>query len=398
MNPIICGLDIASTSACAALLDGQGVIEKELDLPATRAGEDQLLGLLPAASTVVMESTGRYHLRWARRLAAAGHEVYVLNALLAKRLATSANALREYKTDPLDARHLAHVGRLHRETIRTYRFQESPARQRLRELCQVRTNQRRILTEVLAVAHHYLGLLLPEAEGLELHFAQHKGAISLFLSVASLERLRGLRLTTLQKHLGDKAAAFHAVLRTPLNAAALFDAYLPALHAQLRLVTALHALLAKLALAIRQAARDSGRWQHIQLARSLPGFGEKSTPAIIACLPDGWEQWGDKRTTANKLQAYFGCDPRVRTSGKWEGRVKMTKRGHELARTALFQAAFCALRVDAGLHASYQKQIAAGKHHKVAISHVMRRQLRRLVAVLKDNAPYVPIQSLAHAA
>ncbi len=398
MNTTICGLDVASTSARAALLDGQGVIVHELDLPATRAGEDHLLGLLPPGSVVIMESTGRYHLRWARRLVAAGHDVYVLNALLAKRLATSANALREYKSDPLDARHLAHVGRLHRETIRTYRFQENPARQRLRELCQVRTTQRRILTEVLAVAHHYLGLLLPEAQSLELHFAQNKAAVRLFLSVDSLERLRGLRLSTLEKHLGAKAAAFHALLRTPLNAAALFEAYLPALHAQLRLIEALHDLLAQLALDIRQAARDSGRWRHIQLAETLPGFGEKSTPAIIACLPDGWEQWGDKRTTANKLQAYFGCDPRVRTSGKWQGRVKMTKRGHELARTALFQAAFCALRVDADLHATYQKQIAAGKHHKVAISHVMRRQLRRLVAVLKDNTPYVPNQSLAHAA
>jgi transposase len=398
MNTIICGLDIASTSARAALINGPGASVHELDLPATHAGEDQLLGLLPPASVVIMESTGRYHLRWARRLVAAGHEVYVLNALLAKRLATSTNALREYKSDPIDARHLAHVGRLHREAIRTYRFHENPARQRLRELCQVRTTQRRILTEVLAVAHHYLGLLLPEAQSLELHFAQHKAAVRLFLSVDSLERLRGLRLVTLQKHLGDKAVPFQALLRTPLNAATLFDAYLPALHAQLRLIESLQELLAQLALDIRQAARDSGRWGHIQLAESLPGFGEKSTPAIIACLPDGWEQWGDKRTTANKLQAYFGCDPRVRTSGKWAGRVKMTKRGHELARTALFQAAFCALRVDASLHATYRAQIAAGKHHKVAISHVMRRQLRRLVAVLKDNTPYVPAQSLAPAA
>lgn len=398
MNITICGLDIASTSARAAILGGAGVIAHELDLPATRAGEDQLLGLLPAASMVVMESTGRYHLRWARRLVEAGHEVYVLNALLAKRLATSVNALREYKSDPIDARHLAQVGQLHRETIRTYRFHENAARQRLRELCQVRTTQRRILTEVLAVAHHYLGLLLPEAQSLDLHFAQHKGAVGLFLSVDSLDRLRGLRLSTLQKHLGDKAADFQALLRAPLNAAALFEAYLPALHAQLRFIQALNELLAQLALDIRQAACDSGRWRQIQLAESLPGFGEKSTPAIIACLPDGWEQWGDKRTTANKLQAFFGCDPRVRTSGKWAGRVKMTKRGCELARTALFQAAFCALRVDAGLRATYRAQIAAGKHHKVAISHVMRRQLRRLVAVLKDNNPYVPAQSLAHAA
>jgi len=224
MKTIICGLDIASTSARAALIDGAGAIVHELDLPATRVGEDRLLRLLPPASAVIMESTGRYHLRWARRLVEAGHEVYVLNALLAKRLATSTNALREYKSDPIDARHLAHIGRLHRDTIRTYLFHENPGRQRLRELCQVRTTQRRILTEVLAVAHHYLGLLLPEAQALDLHFAQHKAAISLFLSIDSLQQLRGMRLSTLQKHLGEKGTALHALLRAPLNAEALFDA------------------------------------------------------------------------------------------------------------------------------------------------------------------------------
>lgn len=398
MNKIICGLDIASTSARAALIDQAGALVHELNVPASRAGEDQLLALLPAGSIVILESTGRYHLRWARRLTAAGHEVYLLNALLAKRLATSANALRENKSDPIDARHLAHIGRLHLPSIATCRFQENPARQRLRDLCEARSAQRHILTQVLAMAHHYLGVLLPEAEQLELRFAQNKPLVSLFLSIDSLARLRGLRLATLHKHLGEKAPALHGLLRSTLSAATLFDAVLPALQAHLRLIESLNLLLEQLARDIREAARASGRWHLIQLAQTIPGFGEKSTPAIIACLPDDWENWGDKPTTANKLQAYFGCDPRLRTSGQWEGRVKMTKRGVQLARTALFQAAFCALRVDADLHASYDAQRAAGKHHKVAISHIMRRQLRRLVAVLKNGTPFVPLQSLAQSA
>ena len=117
----VCGLDIASTSVCACVQKADGTIVKELNLPTTREGEDRLLALLPPGSAIYMESTGRYHLTWARRLAAAGHEVYVLNALLAKRLMGAANALRHNKTDKIDARELAALGRKHGEDLGNYR-------------------------------------------------------------------------------------------------------------------------------------------------------------------------------------------------------------------------------------------------------------------------------------
>lgn len=393
MNESICGLDVASTAARAAIINSTGVIVQELDVPASHAGEDQLLAVLPANCIIILESTGRYHARWARRLARAGHRVYLINGLLAKRMATGRNALRENKSDPIDARHLAQIGRLHLDDLKDCLFRENPARKRLLELCLVRSAQRKILTQCLSLAHHYLFSMLPEAEALGITFAQNQPLVDLFLKIDSLARLRAMRSTTLTTHLADKAEPFSQMLRGPLNAEAMFDSYLPALQAQLRLIDNLNTLLKELLGHIRDAARNSGRQQLIDLARTIPGFGEKSTPAIIACLPDSWEQWGDKRTTATKLQAFFGCDPRLRTSGKWVGQVKMTKRGISLARTALYQVSFCALRTDADLHATYAAQRAAGKHHDIAISHVMRRQLRRLVAVLKDGTPFVEHQS-----
>jgi transposase len=393
MDLVICGLDVASTAVRASIISSTGTVLQELDLPSSRAGEDQLLALLPLRSVAILESTGRYHARWARRLHQAGHRVYLLNALLAKRLATGTNALRENKTDPIDARHLAHIGRLHLASLSNFLFSENPARRRLLELCQVRTSQRTILTQSLSLAHHYLFSMLPEIESLGMTFAHNRPLAALFLKIDSLKRLRALRKTTLEKLLGTAAPAFAQVLAGPLNAEVMFDAYLPALQAQLRLIESLNVLLSDLAKCIREAARHSGRQRLIDLAETIPGFGEKSTSAIIACLPDNWDQLGNKRTTANKLQAFFGFDPRLRSSGKWLGKVKMTKRGIALARTALYQASFCALRVDADLHATYASQRAAGKHHDVAVSHVMRRQLRRLVAVLKNNAPYVEHQT-----
>ena len=395
MNQSICGIDASSTAARVAIVNSAGALLQEFDACASRAGEDQLLAALPAGCIVIIESTGRYHARWARRLSRAGYRVYLINGLLAKRMATGKNAIRENKTDPIDAIHLAQLGRLHLDDFRDYLFAEHPAVRRLLELCQVRTSQRTMLTQALSLAHHYLFSMLPEAEALGVSFAQNQPFVDLFLNIDSLARLRAMRFSTIQKHLGSKADGFAQMLREPLNAETMFDAYLPALQAQLRLIDSLNSLLKELYGHIREAVKHSGRQRLVELARTIPGFGEKSTPAIIACLPASWHQWGSNRITATKLQAFFGFDPRVRSSGKWIGQVKMTKRGIALARTALYQASFCALRTDVDLHATYAAQRAAGKHHDIAISHVMRRQLRRLVAVLKSGTPFVEHQSPA---
>lgn len=382
-----CGIDIASTSACVCIQSADGTILHELNLPATRAGEDRLIALLPAGTAVFMESTGRYHLTWARRLAAAGFVVYVLNALLAKRLMGAANALRQNKTDRIDARALAALGRLHGADLGTYRFREDAARFGLRTLCSVRVHQRRLLTDTLKSAAGLLGTMLPELPGLKL--AENRGLATLFLKIDSLAQLQRLRLATLEAHAGGKAEALHAVLRGPLSAVAVFDALLPALQGQLRLVESLRDQQLVLLADIRAAVIAAKRGEEVKLVESIPGYGEKTAATIVACVPEDLRSWGPKQKVARKLQAYFGFDPKLAESGQWKGHVRMSKRGVELARTALFQAATCAVLHDPDMKAVFDRKKAEGKFYLVCVSHVMRIQLRRLVAVLYDRKPFV---------
>ena len=86
----------------------------------------------------------------------------------------------------------------------------------------------------------------------------------------------------------------------------------------------------------------------------------------------------------------MGNDPRVRQSGQWLGQVKMSKRGVEILRTTLFQCAFSASQHDPELRSFYERKRAQGKHHELAISHLMRILTRRLVAVLRSGKPYQP--------
>lgn len=356
-------------------------------MPATREGEDRLLALLPPGTAVFMESTGRYHLAWARRLSAAGHRVHVLNALLAKRLMGAANALRQNKTDKIDAREITGIGRRHGAELGTYLFREEPGRLGLRTLCQVRVQQRRLLTDTLKSAASLLGAMLPEAP--ELKLAENRGLARLFLGITSLARLQGMRLATLQKHACGKAEALHAALRRPLSAAAVFDALLPSLQAQLRLIESLRDQQLALLAAIRAAVIAAKRGDEVTLVETIPGYGEKTAATIVACVPEDLRAWGPKQKVARKLQAYFGCDPKLKESGQWKGQVRMSKRGIELARTALFQAATCAILHDADMKAVFDRKKAEGKFYLVCVSHVMRIQLRRLVAVLYDRKPFV---------
>lgn len=387
MHTHICGLDVASTSAAVCVQSADGTILHELTLPATRDGEDRLLALLPAGTAVFMESTGRYHWSWARRLSAAGHRVYVLNALLAKRLIGAGNALRQNKTDKIDARQLTAIGRRDGASLQTYLFREDPARLRLRTLCEVRTKQRRLLTDTLKSAASLLQAMLPEAPWLQL--AASRSLAQLFLRIDSLGRLQRLRLASLQTSACGKAEALHAVLRQPLSAAAVFDALLPALQAQLRLIESLRDQQQALLADIRAAVVAGHRSEEVRLVQSIPGFGAKIAPAIVACIPEDLRTWGPKQKVARKLQAFFGCDPKLRESGQWKGQVRMSKRGIELARTALFQAATCAMLHDPAMKAVFDRKKAEGKFYLVAVSHVMRIQLRRLVAVLYDRKPFV---------
>ena len=390
MPTAIVGLDVASTSARACVTDLAGAVLLEKDFPAALAGEELLLAALPAGSVIIIESTGPYHLTWARRLQAAGHRVLVLNALLAKRLATSANALRQRKTDTIDARHLAEVGRLHLAALLRFEFVEDAPRAQLRALCRVRRGVRHALTNAVRLAQHLLMTMLPGADAAGLNFAYNASLPELFLRIHSLAQLQRLRRATLARHACSKSDALLTLLAEPRQTAAMFDALLPALQVQLRVVQSLREHFAALGAALRAALKLGEHTRTAELVRSIPGYGEKTTPIIIASLPPQWRTWGNKRQIANRIQAHWGCDPRPRESGKWKGQVRMTKRGDEMARTALFQVAVCALLHDPLLKAFYDKKRAEGQHHLIAVTHVMRRQLRRLVAVLYDQKPFVP--------
>ena len=163
----ILGLDIAQNTAVAQLDHADGTRCWRDTLTTDQAGWQHLESLCAAhgatwaTTRVLLEATGVYHLPWAERLTQAGAEVYGLNPLLAARLQSAANALREHKTDHVDVHRLCEVGRLYADQLGRFRYRPEPDRQGLKQLDHARATLRTTLTNLRKSRRSQLELVFP---------------------------------------------------------------------------------------------------------------------------------------------------------------------------------------------------------------------------------------------
>ena len=393
----ILGIDTAKQKIRAALRGTHERFLFEKDLPVSVAGLRELLLCLkqeitePSQLLVLIEATGVLHLNWAAALVRAGYAVTVLNPLMARRLYTVENSIRDNKTDPIDARGLCALGRLHGEKLLAhYRFGLKPEQFALQRLQTVRKALRNALTNLKKTYQSVLELSFPELGALlEVDGVGIRELLGQAPTPAAIARVR---LSTLEKNwmLRAKAARLKALAADSIADPDLSAASAPALQAILEALGAMEARLRSLDQQIEALAARSMDPQTKALVESMPGFGPTTAAKVLAYLPSEILLWGSNRKVAARLQAFMGNDPRLKESGQWKGQTKMSKRGVETLRTAFFQAAFSAAQHDPELNAFYQRKRAQGKTHHVALSHLMRILTRRLVAVLRSGKSYQP--------
>ena len=112
----------------------------------------------------------------------------------------------------------------------------------------------------------------------------------------------------------------------------------------------------------------------------------------------------DLFSSPKKLYAYFGLDPAVKQSGKFNGdKVHISKRGSSLARRILHMVALNNLKVDKGtktpvnpvIH-SYYTDKCKSKKKNVAVGAVMHKICNIIFAILRDNKPFKLITPQEH--
>jgi transposase len=391
----ILGIDAAKHKIRVALRDAKEQILFEKDLPVSAAGLRELLARLESQSQererflVLIEATGVLHLHWSAALAKAGYAVAVINPLMARRLYTMKNSLRDNKTDPIDARGLCAIGALHGEKLLAhYRFGLKPEQFVLQRLQTVRKALRNALTNLKKTYQSVLELSFPELGALlEVDGVGIRALLAQAPTPAAIARIR---LSTLEKNwmLRPKAERLKALATDSIADPDLSAASAPALQAILQALGAMEARLRDLDQQIETLARQTIDPKTKALVETIPGFGPTTAVKVLAYLPSEILHSGNNRNVAARLQAFMGNDPRLQESGQWKGQTRMSKRGVETLRTAFFQAAFNAAQHDPELKAFYQRKRSQGKTHRVALSHLMRILTRRLVAVLRSAQPY----------
>ncbi len=393
----ILAIDVAKHKVRAALSGADERLLFEKDLPVSAGGLRELLVRLrehvaePEGLLVLIEATGMLHLNWSVALIRAGYAVVVINPLIARRLYTLGNSIRDNKSDPIDARQLCGIGRLHGEKLLSlYRFALKPEQLCLQRLQSVRKAVRKSLSNLKKSYGSLLDVSFPElGRLLEIDGVGIRQLLSQAPTPCAIARMRR---SSLEKNwmLRPKAAQLKKLAAESMADPELAQASRPALLAMLQSIEAMETRLRELDRQIEALTSQSVDPQTKALVESIPGFGALNAAKLLAFLPGEILHAGSNRQAAARLQAYMGNDPRVRQSGQWQGQTKMSKRGVEMLRTALFQCAFSASQHDPELRSFYQRKRAQGKHHEVALSHLMRILTRRLVAVLRSGQPYQP--------
>jgi transposase len=130
---------------------------------------------------------------------------------------------------------------------------------------------------------------------------------------------------------------------------------------------------------VEQLVKDSSLWNETdELLQSVSGVGKVVSHTILASLPE-------LGTINNKeIAALVGLAPFNRDSGLMRGKRSIIG-GRANVRTVLYMACVSAIRHNPVVRAFYERLVAAGKPHKVALTAAARKLLVILNAMTRQH-------------
>lgn len=389
---IYVGIDVASEKHDCCILNDKGKRVALFSFPNSKEGFEMLLSVClenaPIGQTKIgLESTGIYGDNLTAFLRRKGYETCTFNPLLIKK-SIQATTLRKTKTDKSDAYFLAsylarelpqpdpqasyHIFELKSLTrARFYTVREcSKAKTRLKGiLISVFPEFHTVFSDVFGAAAMAILRKYPSAEKLA---AARKSTVSKILSDASRHRLgdeKAEMLIAIAKNsIGCHSATKALELQYCLDQIEMNTAYIRRYESS-----------------IREIMRELN-----SPITSIPGIGFVLGAMILAELGDI-----TRFAKPEKILAFAGLDPSVYQSGKYTpASGTMVKRGSPYLRWALSMASRSIINYDSSFASYYQKKAAEGKHYNVACSHVAKKLVRIIFALLKKNTPYSRYYSL----
>jgi len=379
------GIDIASERHVLARLDDAGAaIGKPITITEDRAGYDALLAALaPPPVLIVMEATGHYWKNLFAVLTAAGHEVALLNPLIARRFQEA--SLERTKTDAIDAAGLARLA-FEKRPAPTHLHDE--VAEALRELVRHRDRLRQDFDDRVRQLHRLVDLGFPEFT----RYVRGLGSMLATCLLAEYPTAHAFARATPRRIAKLRYDGRHFV--GPELAQSLVEA-------ARRSVGQHHGPAYKLQ--ARHICQDLDTWRkrlaeiehdiedlldtHVpgKLITSIDGIGPQTAARIIAAAGDPAHF-----KTAGAFAAFVGVVPGLRQSGKQTStRAGIGPLGNARLRRALWMPVLSAIKRNAWLRAFYLRLRAAGKPAKLALIAAMRKLLHAVYSVAKHRRPFV---------
>lgn len=396
---IAVGIDIGKNKHAAAVVDESG---RQISRPAfyanDREGAQKLLGVLskvapPEDSHIGMEATGNYWIAFHDFLVGAGYRVAVINPIVTS--ASIAGDVRGRKSDKGDALAIARVVQTGDLPPRRGTDAQSGSLVAL-------TRHRSFLVARRADAKRHLQSMLdivfPEFHSL-VEEGLTKFALHLLGAYPTAHALSKARRTAVAKLVGTYTRGKDA----DAEAGRLVEAAKASLGVGSGVRDAVGECVMSTVRLILDLDRHVGEMDDLIEAFEAPklakviskikGTGKLLPKVIAAEYGDITRFETDPRTgrsggMAKRMLAFAGAEPRIRESGAWKGSVHMSKRGSGALRTALMQAAFTVSQNDDYFRSVYERQVGAGKHHRVALSHVVGKLLEVVCSLWRSGRTY----------
>jgi transposase len=238
--------------------------------------------------------------------------------------------------------------------------------------------------------HNLLARVFPELATLTDDIAAG-WVLHLLAKYPTAERIAGAHLASLEQipHLStEQARALHQAAGQSVASlhGSVVESLVRDLVAQVRHCQSTEKAMRKL---LTIAFADLPASPHVQVV-TIPGIGEATAAALVAKVVD------IKRfVTPDQVVGYFGVFPEENTSGVDKhgnplppGTLFMSRKGNDLVRGYLWNAARAAIRHNPAIGALYRRLRAKGTRGDVAMGHCMRKLLHLVFAVWKTNRPF----------
>jgi len=245
-------------------------------------------------------------------------------------------------------------------------------------------------TQALNRLHNLLARVFPELATLTDDLSA-AWVLQLLEKYPTAQRLGQARLSTLQNIpylTPELAAQIHLVAQQSVACLSgdIAEQLMRDLVAQVRHTQQAESQMRALLSAAYEALPPSPHWHVI----TVPGIGVATAAALVAQAVDI-----NRFSTPKRFVGFFGVFPEEDTSGVDKygqplppGTQRMSRKGNDLVRHYLWNAARSAITHNPAVRALYQRLRAKGKRGDVALGQCMRKLLHLVYAVWKTNRPF----------